>query len=246
MFKTRFTKIIRSRGELAHRPENPARIKKNIIGSQLLMSIILVIALTIFGCEKQTLSSLTEQNSGDGLLLSEEQSMQGGPIIVYNDVIVETIQLQKKPKNIVFNSSHPDLSTAPVVLLNASIRGDIISLTFSYTGGCMPHEFDLMCNTDEKSNPAQISAQLIHYKSDDPCDEWVTETRAFNLSLLKERNSQVNDPSCSPVILNIVDDSESHSAVYSIIYDYCSINPVYPPVPPLPPTINPLGNIIIE
>ncbi|UCF64396.1 MAG: hypothetical protein JSW33_00800 [bacterium] len=245
MFKTRYTKIIRSRGMLAHRPENPARKKQNIIASQLLMSIILVIALTIFGCEKQTLSSLTEQNSGDGLLLSEEQSMQGGPI-VYNDVIVETIQLQKKPKNIIFNSSQPDLSTAPVVLLNASIQGDIITLTFSYNGGCMPHEIDLMCKIVEKSNPVQISAQIIHYKSDDPCDEWVTETRAFDLSLLRERYAQVNDHPCSPVILNITDASESNSTVYSIIYDYCSINPVYPPVPPLPPTINPLGNIILE
>jgi hypothetical protein len=219
-------------------------IKKNLMISKMLIFIIPVIAMISLGCEKDIFSTVTNQSNRERMLLTEEQAIQSG--IEYNDVIVEDRDIKDIAKNIIFQSSLPDLPTEHVVLENATIHGDIITVTLSYSGGCKPHEFDLLFTTFEESSPVQISARILHHKNDDPCDNWVTETRAFNLSLLIEHYLKIYDRSCGPIIINVFDASGSDASgsqpALSLSYEFCSDNPALPPGPPLPPAYNPLDN----
>ena len=175
MFKIRINHIIRSwrnqdccddhqEKNMIHRLEDAVDIKKNIMISNMLIFIIPLIALITLGCERDILSTGTNQNSVESILQNEQQTIQSG--IEYNDVIAKNGDLADIARNIIFQSSLPDLPTARVVLENAAIKGDNITLTLSYSGGCERHEFDLVFTTFNKSSPVQVSAWILHHKND--------------------------------------------------------------------------------
>ncbi|MFM7637845.1 MAG: hypothetical protein ACKO5W_08250 [Crocinitomicaceae bacterium] len=67
-------------------------------------------------------------------------------------------------------------------ILNASIEGNIINLEVSYSGGCQPHEFNLVGSTMiSKSLPPIRSVVLVHKSNNDMCEKQIIETLRFDI-----------------------------------------------------------------
>lgn len=126
----------------------------------------------------------------------------------------------------------PDWRSDRFVIEQASIRDDILIFTISYSGGCKLHEFQMVCTTFQESYPLQVSAQIFHNNNDDPCDQWITEERRFDLSPLKELYLSMYDDPCGAIEIDLVDETPQDS---KITYQFCRDNDVIPPGPPLPP-----------
>ena len=74
----------------------------------------------------------------------------------------------------------------PFTLLDASISGDILSLTVQYGGGCADHEFSLVGPlTIAEGDPTPIPIFLQHRANGDMCEALLTETITFDLTPLR-------------------------------------------------------------
>lgn len=68
------------------------------------------------------------------------------------------------------------------------VAGDTLTVTVSYGGGCQTHDI-VLCWPDGsflESNPVQASLELWHDNHDDPCDAYLTEDHALDLTPLKQ------------------------------------------------------------
>ncbi|MCH2225227.1 MAG: hypothetical protein MK066_10710 [Crocinitomicaceae bacterium] len=78
---------------------------------------------------------------------------------------------------------------------SASIEGNILTLSLSYSGGCEKHVFDLLGSFSVmKSLPAKRSIKLIHNANGDKCRKLVEETIKFDISDLavaKQSGSEI-------------------------------------------------------
>ena len=77
----------------------------------------------------------------------------------------------------------------------ASITGDTLAVTVSYSGGCRDHQFTLVASASFlESDPVQLEVALAHNANGDPCRGWLTENHLFSLVPIKERfQSQYQD-----------------------------------------------------
>ena len=67
-------------------------------------------------------------------------------------------------------------------ILNASIEGNTINLEVSYSGGCQPHEFNLVGSAMiSKSMPPIRSVVLVHKANNDMCKKQIIETLRFDI-----------------------------------------------------------------
>ena len=90
------------------------------------------------------------------------------------------------------------------VLNSAAIKGDELTVNVSYGGGCRTHVFTLVLSaTFAESDPVQLSAELAHEASDDPCEAWLTEDYVFDLSLVKSRYRTSYGSGPAKVVLQI-------------------------------------------
>jgi len=75
---------------------------------------------------------------------------------------------------------------APFEITKATIKGDILTLDVSYSGGCKEHSFSLHgTKMYMKSMPPKLGIFLEHDSNDDTCRELKTEQLNFNISEIK-------------------------------------------------------------
>lgn len=80
-----------------------------------------------------------------------------------------------------------DFAMDPVEIVGAAIKGDLLVLQISYSGGCSDHEFGLCWDgAFAESDPVQTWITLGHESNDDPCDGIVMEEKIFDLGAMKQ------------------------------------------------------------
>lgn len=83
----------------------------------------------------------------------------------------------------------------PISITAASIEGNILTLSVSYSGGCEKHIFDLLGSFSVmKSLPAKRSIKLIHIANSDKCRKMIEETISFDISdlaMAKQSGSKI-------------------------------------------------------
>lgn len=105
---------------------------------------------------------------------------------------------------------------ADYVANSAALDGDRLTIEVSYAGGCRSHAFTLVISASFlESDPVQLTAVLAHEANDDPCLAWFTESRVFDLALVRERHRQVYGPGPGRVALNIEGVSDEH-----LVYEF--------------------------
>ena len=77
----------------------------------------------------------------------------------------------------------------------ATITGDTLAVTVSYSGGCQDHQFTLVASASFlESDPVQLEVALAHNANGDLCRAWLTEDYLFSLVPIQERfQSQYQD-----------------------------------------------------
>ena len=88
-------------------------------------------------------------------------------------------------------------------LVSADIDADTLSVTVSYGGGCRTHTFTLvLANAFKLTDPVRLEANLAHNADSDPCEAWLTEHIAFDLTPLKSL-FQAGGPQNGTIILEL-------------------------------------------
>jgi NigD-like C-terminal beta sandwich domain len=70
----------------------------------------------------------------------------------------------------------------PISGLTSNMAGDCLEMKVTYSGGCKPHQFQLVWNgAHAESMPPQINLELVHNNGDDHCRELKSEKLSFDL-----------------------------------------------------------------
>ena len=155
------------------------RLRKNVTGFALSLLIFLAIA-----CQQDLNKDVTSLHSVDDVA-GEEEPYMGGLIIVDAD---------DKFKNDSF------------VLNDATLTGDMLTVSVSYSGGCKNHEFTLVASdTFLESFPVQLSAYIVHDANGDTCEAWPTEDYYFNLTPIKTLYQDAYRQKSGTIILRLKD-----------------------------------------
>ena len=90
------------------------------------------------------------------------------------------------------------------VLNSATITGDTLTVSMSYSGGCRAHVFTLVIATSfVDSSPVRLPAVLRHNANGDRCEAFPTESYAFDLAPVRARYRAVYGPGASSVALQL-------------------------------------------
>ena len=86
------------------------------------------------------------------------------------------------------------------------IEGDTLTITVSFGGGCATHNFILVTAAAfMESDPVKLDAFLIHDDHDDPCEAYLTERLAFDLTPLRTLYEEAYGEDAGVVVLRIRD-----------------------------------------
>jgi hypothetical protein len=97
----------------------------------------------------------------------------------------------------------------PFELNSATVNGDTLSVSVSYSGGCAPHYFRLCYDgAFLESFPVQANVVLQHDGQGDACEAYPTETREFDLRPLAEAYREAYQTETGTVILRLADGVE--------------------------------------
>lgn len=76
----------------------------------------------------------------------------------------------------------------PFEIGSVAIADDGLSVELSFGGGCEEHDFTLVIAAEfAESDPVQLRAEIAHNANNDPCEAYLTETRVFDLGLVRAR-----------------------------------------------------------
>ena len=97
-----------------------------------------------------------------------------------------------------------DYGNDPYAVNSAAIDGDRLTISVSFAGGCRDHIFTLVISESfRESDPVQLPAVLAHEANGDPCEAYPTESRVFDLALVRTRYRQFYGPGSGTVVLRI-------------------------------------------
>jgi len=102
-----------------------------------------------------------------------------------------------KDENIILFGVIGDMNRAsdPITIENATLKGNVLEISVSYSGGCQKHHFSLIGSAAiSKSLPPRRAIKLIHEKMGDDCKKSVQEKLYFNIdefSYTKESGSTI-------------------------------------------------------
>ena len=86
------------------------------------------------------------------------------------------------------------------------IEGDTLTITVSFGGGCATHDFTLVTGAAfMESDPVMLDAHLIHDGHDDPCEAYLTEHVAFDLTPIRALYQEAYGADAGVVVLSIRD-----------------------------------------
>jgi hypothetical protein len=85
--------------------------------------------------------------------------------------------------------------TDPVTIDSIELKGNLLEIAVTYTGGCKIHEFKLIgAAAISKSLPPRRAIQLVHLANDDTCQFVQTKNLRFNIEAFaysKESGSKI-------------------------------------------------------
>ncbi len=92
----------------------------------------------------------------------------------------------------------------PYEVNSAAIDGHRLTIEVSYSGGCRRHDFTLVISKSfRESDPVQLPAVLAHDANGDTCEAYPTESRVFDLALVRSRYQQSYGPGPGKIVLRI-------------------------------------------
>lgn len=108
------------------------------------------------------------------------------------------------PDNNVVLAGSGDWGDDHYVANSASVDGHGLTVEVSYAGGCRRHIFTVVISESfMESDPVQLAAELVHEANGDNCERWVTDTRVFDLDLVRARYQQFYGPGPGTVVLRV-------------------------------------------
>jgi hypothetical protein len=87
------------------------------------------------------------------------------------------------PKDVIIHDTY-NLSkdNADFDIISATIKGDLLTMIVTYSGGCKEHLFAAHATKIYmKSMPPQLGLMIEHVNNDDNCRSIITDTLVFNL-----------------------------------------------------------------
>ncbi|MXZ72179.1 MAG: hypothetical protein F4Z04_11865 [Acidobacteria bacterium] len=100
------------------------------------------------------------------------------------------------------------------ILNSATITGDTLAVSVSYSGGCRTHVFTLVIAASfVDSTPVRLPAVLRHDANGDTCEAFPTESYTFDLAFVRARYRAVYGPGAGRVALQL-DGVPEDSLVY--------------------------------
>lgn len=104
----------------------------------------------------------------------------------------------------------------PYELNAATIMGDTLTVTVSYSGGCETHQFTLVAsNVFLESYPVQLGASLAHDANGDTCERWVTEDWDFDLTPIKRMYQEAYQEDAGTIVLRL-----EHAPEPGLVYEF--------------------------
>ncbi|MCG8577455.1 MAG: hypothetical protein MI810_21420 [Flavobacteriales bacterium] len=86
------------------------------------------------------------------------------------------------PKAIVVEDMEPYQKSASVTINSVLLKGDLLTLSVQYSGGCEEHEFKLVGSKHvEKTMPVKRGVKLYHDNKGDGCRELVEDILVFDI-----------------------------------------------------------------
>ncbi len=84
------------------------------------------------------------------------------------------------------------------------MAGGTLTVSVSYGGGCATHAFTLVISASFiESSPVQLPVVLTHEANDDPCEARLTQSYAFDLSIIQTRCREAYGPGAGRVVLRL-------------------------------------------
>ena len=106
------------------------------------------------------------------------------------------------PENNVVVEDGREYGDDPYVVNSAAIDRDRLTISVSFAGGCRNHIFTLVIlRSFREPDPVQLPAVLAHEANGDPCEAYPTESRVFDLALVRTRYRQFYGPGSGKVVL---------------------------------------------
>lgn len=82
--------------------------------------------------------------------------------------------------------------SAPIGIQNVEIIGNEMHINVKYSGGCKPHEFQLIGHKMiSKSLPPQRTVKLFHNANEDDCRQIIQEKLVFDISSFAYGNDEI-------------------------------------------------------
>ncbi|MCY3771511.1 MAG: hypothetical protein OXG98_05780 [Gemmatimonadetes bacterium] len=86
----------------------------------------------------------------------------------------------------------------------ASIKGDTLAVSVSYSGGCRAHRFTLVAaEVFKESDPVQLDVAIAHDGDGDPCEAYPTEDYHFILDPIKARYKASYGAGAGTIVLGL-------------------------------------------
>ena len=96
--------------------------------------------------------------------------------------------------------------TDAFALNTATIDGDILKVSLSYSGGCKTHQFTLVASdTFLESFPVQLPVYIAHNANGDTCEAYPTEDYHFDLTPIKTMYQEAYRQQAGTIILRLKD-----------------------------------------
>ena len=133
-----------------------------------------------------------------------EPPSAGGPTTVSVGRTDTPASASPQAGRVVVEGADARLGDDDYVLNSATITGDTLTISVSYSGGCRTHVFTLViAGSFVESSPAGLPAVLRHDANGDRCEAWPTESYVFDLTLVRARYREVYGPGAGRVALQL-------------------------------------------
>ncbi|MCY3741599.1 MAG: hypothetical protein OXH00_11305 [Candidatus Poribacteria bacterium] len=96
--------------------------------------------------------------------------------------------------------------TDAYTLNSATITGDTLNISVSYSGGCQEHQLTLVVSDAFlESFPVQLHVSLAHNANEDACEAWLTDNYHFDLTPIKTMYQEAYQQEAGTIVLRLKD-----------------------------------------
>lgn len=108
----------------------------------------------------------------------------------------------------------------PFTLMSTEVIGDTLEVLVEYSGGCVQHDFKLICYGNwMESLPVQVGILLSHDANDDNCDALIRQTLRFDLTPLRNEYNR-SYPASPGIIIMVLRYGSAPDDIWKIEYRF--------------------------